>query len=133
MPARARVIPQLRLVDQDFEPETSEDSEEGSEPSLGASLLAEMHDSSRRALDESDLAEQHLTPAEAFDLIPPAKGEAGNPVIWTAMILAGLARFVIVSLGHVIALGGATRTRAGLLTLVILLALSASWAAGALT
>lgn len=125
-PARARVIPHLKVVDQEFEQEQAEKAR----AALGAELLAEMAAETARMAADSDFAEQHMTPADAFSEIFPEKGEARrNPLVWTAMSLAGFARFLIVSLGHMIALSGATRIRAGVITTVLVLALVASWVA----
>jgi hypothetical protein len=126
-PARARVISHLHLVDQGY-------GQEDAAPHLGASLLAEMAEQTAAATADSDLARQHMTPAEAFELILPERGESRrNPIVWTAMTYAGLARFVIVSLGHLVAVGGQTRIRAGILATVVLLALAGSWIAGHLS
>lgn len=126
-PARARVIPHLRVVDQEETPEESS-------PTLGAQLLAEIAAESAAAAAESDFARQHLTPADAFyEMLPESGAARRNPIVWTAMALAGVARFVIVSLGHTIALAGETRIRAGVLSLLLLVALALSWAAGAAT
>lgn len=127
-PARARAVPHLHLVDQDQAAETTEKPRRP----LGAELLDEMATETAALAAESDFAEQHLTPVDAFGQILPERGEAGrNPIVWTAMSLAGLARFLIVSLGHTICLAGNTRIKAGVMTTVILLAIAASWLATA--
>jgi len=124
--ARARAVAHLHLVDQgparDSEPEPDEvlDAERSG---LGSALLDEMTAMSEAA-EASDWAREPMTPVVAAKQIAPAKGEAGkNWIVWTAMTFAGLARFILVSLGYLVARGGETRIRAGVVTGVLVAAI----------
>lgn len=77
-----------------------------------------------QAAEASDWAREPMTPVVAAQQIAPAKGEAGrNWIVWTAMTFAGLARFVLVSLGYLVVRGGETRIRAGVATGVLVAAI----------
>lgn len=77
-----------------------------------------------QAAEASDWAREPMTPVTAFKQIAPAKGEAGkNWIVWTAMTFAGLARFILVSAGYLVARGGETRIRAGVVTGVLVAAI----------
>jgi hypothetical protein len=84
----------------------------------------------RAAAENSDWAAMPMTPVAAWSQVAPSKGEAANWIIWVGMTGAGIARAVLVSLGHLIAHGGQTRLRAGVAAGVLVLALSISFLAG---
>jgi hypothetical protein len=128
----AGVISHLRLVDQESD---GKRQTEAAEPGsiFGSALLDELEAGRKAAVtaaEKSDWNDELMSPVDAIRQIAPAKGEASNWIVWSAMTLAGLARALLVSLGYLIARGGETRTRAGvvagLLTTVIVL----SWLAG---
>jgi hypothetical protein len=120
--ARARAVPHLHLVDQSPAPDPVPD-DAVPETGLGSALLDEM-EAVRLAAEASDWAREPMTPVTAAKQIAPAKGEAGrNWIVWTAMTVAGLARFILVSLGYLVARGGETRIRAGVVTGVLVAAI----------
>lgn len=118
--ARARAVAHLHLVDQG----SARDSGPGVEsPGLGSALLDEL-EAMRLSAEASGWAREPMTPVAAVQQIVPAKGEAGrNWIVWTAMTFAGLARFVLVSLGYLVVRGGETRIRAGVATGVLVAAI----------
>lgn len=124
----AGVIPQLRLVDQESGPNRqTNDSEPGS--IFGSALLDELEAGQKvaaEAAEDSEWSGELMSPFEALKQTAPAKGEAANWIIWSAMTLAGMARVLLVTLGYLIARGGQTRIRAGVVAglLVTVLALS---------
>jgi hypothetical protein len=81
-------------------------------------------------LEASDWNDQPMTPVDAIKQIAPAKGEAGNWIIWTGMTLAGLARAFLVGTGHLIARGAETRIRAAVVMVIFAAALILSFLAG---
>ena len=122
--ARARAVAHLHLVDQgparDSGPAPDE-ALDAERPGLGSALLDEMTAMSQAA-EASHWARELMTPVAAAKQVAPAKGEAGNWIIWTAMTVAGLARLILVSLGYLVARGGETRIRAGVVTGVLVAA-----------
>jgi hypothetical protein len=78
------------------------------------------------AADASDWAAAAMTPVAAWRQVLPAKGEAGNWIIWSCLTLGGL----WVSLGNLIVHGTDTRTKAGVATGALLIALAISYLAG---
>lgn len=127
---RAGVIPQLRLVDQASEQKRQT---KAAKPSSGG-LAEELRAGQKVALaaaEDSPWSGQLMSPIEAIKQVAPSKGEAANWIIWTAMTLAGLARVLLVSTGYLIARGGDTRIKAGVVAAVIVLALSLAALLGA--
>jgi hypothetical protein len=115
--APARAVPHLHLVEQEDPAEKISARRGGGETEAALAALAQ-------AADASDWAREPMTPVAAAQQIAPAKGEAGkNWIVWTAMTLAGLARFILVSLGYLVARGGETRIRAGVVTGVLVAAI----------
>jgi hypothetical protein len=82
------------------------------------------------AADASDWAAAAMTPVAAWRQVLPAKGEAGNWIIWSCLTLGGLSRALWVSLGNLIVHGTDTRTKAGVATGALLIALAISYLAG---
>lgn len=82
------------------------------------------------AAEASDWSREPMTPVDAAKQITPAKGEAGNWIVWSGMTIAGLARLVLVTAGWSIARGGETRIRAGVALTVFLIALGLAYVAG---
>ncbi len=121
-PARARVIPLRPEQGQEDTAKKIEDPK----PGLGATLLAEMKAEAAEAAEESEWAREPMSVVDAAKQIVPAKGEASGKVAWAGMTVAGVLRLLLVSLGHLIAYAGATRTRAAITTLVVAIAIALS-------
>lgn len=125
----ARVIPINRGHRQDAPPEEIKAYEPPpakrpeSEFEAAAKLIAEQ-------AAASDFNRQPITPVEAWKTVAPAKGEADNWIIWLGMTLAGLARALIVTTGHVIVRGGDTRIKASVVSSVLVMALVVAYLAG---
>lgn len=124
----ARVIPlrkDLRQGDRQTDrPAGREARPAGPGQELGAGLKA-----ARDGAAGSELARSPVTVLDALEQIAPSKGEAGNWIAWTAMVLAGLLRLGWLSLGHLIAFGGGqTRIRAAVATGALMAAVVISWA-----
>lgn len=130
---QARVIQFQPRQSQEATPEeTSDDSgrsrkrsktSQSSELAAGLNLLTE-------TARESDLAEQPMTVIESWEQIFPERGEAPGKLAWIAMSIAGFARAVIVTFGHLIVRGADTRIKAGIQALILLIALALAYAAG---
>lgn len=109
-------VPHLHLVEQEDRPEKISARRAGESEAALAALT--------QAADASDWARDVMTPVAAAKQVAPAKGEAGgNWIVWTAMTVAGLARLIIVSLGYLVARGGETRIRAGVVMGVLVAAI----------
>lgn len=118
----AHAVPHLKVVDQEIRGSSKKSSSDGE---LAAGLAA-----MTRAAEESDWNEELMSPVEAIKQIAPAKGEASNWIIWSAMTVAGLARAVLVSLGYLVARGADTRIKAGAITGLLMAVILISWLAG---
>lgn len=119
-------VPHLHLVQQEDRPEKISARRAGQGGEIDAALAA-----LSQAADASDWARELMTPVSAARQVAPAKGEAGgNWIVWTAMTVAGLARLIIVSLGYLVARGGETRIRAGVVAGVLVAAIVVGALAG---
>lgn len=118
----ARAVPHLHLVDQGFVPDDPRPADREPTGARTGELEAAL-EATARAAEASDWARELMTPVAAAKQVAPAKGEAGNWIIWTAMTVAGLARLILVSLGYLVARGGETRIRAGVVTGVLVAAI----------
>lgn len=130
----AGVIPQLRLVDQESTAKSQTESPKAPSRPFGAGLSDELKAGQKVALDaaeDSPWDGQLMSPIDAIKQVAPSKGEASNWIIWTAMTIAGLARVLLVGTGYLIARGGDTRIKAGVVAAVIVLALSLAALLGA--
>lgn len=131
---RARVIQLHPGQGQEDRPQKKSEDSSGSRrrrKARKAGDLAAAADLVREAAADSDLAEQPMTAVEAWEQIAPGKGEAGGKIKWLCMTAAGLTRALFVTLGHLIIRGSDTRIKAGVLALMILLAVAFSALAGA--
>jgi hypothetical protein len=82
------------------------------------------------AADGSPWASPAMTPVAAWQQALPAKGQAANWIIWTALSLGGLFRALWVSLGNLAVHGTDTRTKASMATGALLIAMTLSYLAG---
>jgi hypothetical protein len=126
---QARVIPLRTDLRQEDPEKKSERAGRGSRSPLEAELAAGWAVVAETA-QASEYARAPMTPVEAAKQVAPARGEAGNWMLWSAMTAAGVARLVLVSVGHLIAHGGETRLRAAVVTMIFLLALAGGYLAG---
>ncbi len=84
----------------------------------------------QEAAEKSEYAKPLTTPVEIAKKIVPGKGESANAITWTAKTVAGTLQFLITGAAWLLAQAGQTRLRATVLTLVLLLAMTAGWLAG---
>jgi len=82
------------------------------------------------AADDSLWAVPAMTPVAAWRQALPAKGEAANWIIWTGLSLGGLFRALWVSTGNLVVRGTDTRTKAGVATAALVIALTIAFLAG---
>ena len=111
-----------QVVDQEIGGSSKKSTSSGELAAAAAAMVS--------AAEDSDWNEELMSPVEAIKQIAPAKGEASNWIIWSAMTIAGIARAVLVGLGYLVARGAETRIRAGAITGLLMAVILISWLAG---